>query len=189
MSGFISTRSVRFRHASLSLALAFRVFVLDGEAGGQPRRAGGPRGRHDLAAGTDWRQNFNDAELSAGRDGRYIFLDMTDFARDNPFELDITVDRFTGRALSENDYRRSYGQREFAFFFQDNLKLTRRLSLNLGLRYEYFGVPGRRDGPPDWNLFYGPGSNRVERLASAAFRRAAPYPDFRNKVGPAGLSP
>ncbi len=141
-------------------------------------------GKHSLVAGTDWRQNFNDSELSAGRDGRYIFLDMADFARDNPFELDITVDRFTGRALSEGDYRRSYGQREFAFFFQDNLKLTRRLTLNLGLRYEYFGVPGRRDGPPDWNLFYGSGSNRMERLASAGFRRAEPYQPDRNNLAP-----
>src|SRR5262245_25399937 len=37
-------------------------------------------------------------------------------------------------------------QREFDFFFKDDYKIGRSLTLNLGLRYEYYGVPYSPDG-------------------------------------------
>ncbi|HYR86722.1 MAG TPA: TonB-dependent receptor [Terriglobia bacterium] len=50
------------------------------------------------------------------------------------------------------DYRtspyaiRDFHQNEFAFFFKDDWKVTKSLTLNLGLRYEYFGVPFEANG-------------------------------------------
>jgi len=41
---------------------------------------------------------------------------------------------------------RSQVANEYAFFFKDDWKLTRRLTLNLGLRYEYFAPPYLRGG-------------------------------------------
>ena len=35
---------------------------------------------------------------------------------------------------------------ESGYFFQDDWRITRKLTLNLGLRYEFFGVPHERDG-------------------------------------------
>lgn len=37
-------------------------------------------------------------------------------------------------------------QKEFSFFFKDDWKITNDLTLNLGVRYDYFGVPHLRNG-------------------------------------------
>ncbi len=41
---------------------------------------------------------------------------------------------------------RNFILNESGYFFQDDWRLNRRLTLNLGLRYEYFGQPHERDG-------------------------------------------
>ena len=41
---------------------------------------------------------------------------------------------------------RNYILRESGYFFQDDWRVRRRLTLNLGLRYEVFGIPHERDG-------------------------------------------
>ena len=41
---------------------------------------------------------------------------------------------------------RNFLLNESGYFFQDDWRITRRLTLNVGLRYEYFGVPHERDG-------------------------------------------
>ena len=42
--------------------------------------------------------------------------------------------------------QRTWRQREFAFFVQDDLKLKPDLTLNLGMRYEFYGVPWDANG-------------------------------------------
>jgi outer membrane receptor protein involved in Fe transport len=41
---------------------------------------------------------------------------------------------------------RNWRQREFGLFFKDDWKLTSSLTLNLGLRYEWYGVPWEANG-------------------------------------------
>lgn len=41
---------------------------------------------------------------------------------------------------------RNFTLNESGYFFQDDWRVNRRLTLNLGIRYEYFGIPGEKDG-------------------------------------------
>ncbi len=139
------------------------------------------RGKHSLVFGFDGRWDNDNMLISTGAAGQFVFNSLQDFGANNPSQLHITVDRVTGHPLPSSGYARSYRQLEWAGFVQDNWKITRRFTLNLGLRYEYFGVPQRTDGPADYNLFYGPGSNLQGRLATATLQSRAAYaPDHKN---------
>jgi outer membrane receptor protein involved in Fe transport len=64
-------------------------------------------------------------------------------------------------------FARSYRYRDFALYGQDSWKMTPRLTLNYGLRYEYYGVQHNGDAKLDSNLYYGTGTNLFERLRNA----------------------
>ena len=61
------------------------------------------------------------------------------------------------------DYR--YGQ-TFGFV-QDSIRITSRLLLHLGVRYDWFGPPRNFASTSDWLLGLGPGSDFTQRLAAA----------------------
>ena len=48
--------------------------------------------------------------------------------------------------LTETTKVRDFRQKEFSFFFKDDWKVTQDLTLNLGLRWEYYGVPFYKNG-------------------------------------------
>jgi hypothetical protein len=48
--------------------------------------------------------------------------------------------------MTEGQKIRDFRQKEFAFFFKDDWKVSQILTLNLGLRWEYFGVPHYKNG-------------------------------------------
>ncbi len=141
-------------------------------------------GRHSLIAGFEWRQVRHDSLVTPARDGYYIFDSVFDFRRDDPTFLLIGLNRQTGRPAVNQDYARSYGQKEFAAFLQDNLKLTRRLTLNLGLRLEYFGVPVARGNTRDYNFVFGSGRSTPERIGAGRLESGPIYQPDRNNFAP-----
>ena len=141
-------------------------------------------GRHALGLGFEWRPTRHESLLSTARDGFYIFNNVFNFQFDDPSFLLITLNRQTGLPAPDDDYRRFYRQREFAFFFQDNWKLTRRLTLNLGLRYEYFGVPVPRRNTRDFNFVFGNGQNIGERIANGQLETGPVFHPDRNNFAP-----
>ena len=141
-------------------------------------------GKHALGMGFEWRQSASDSLVTPGRDGYYIFEGIFDFLRGDPSFLFLTLNRQTGRPAVDADFRRFYTQREFAAFLQDNWKIRPRLTLNLGVRFEYFGVPSAGKGTRDYNFVFGSGSWIGERTASGRLASGPLYQPDRNNLAP-----
>ena len=142
-------------------------------------------GNHALVLGAEWRLGLTDSLFSPFSGGEYGYAAGSDFFLNNqPAQLYQPINRLTGVPASANDFRRYYRQQEWAAFFQDNLKVTRRLVLNLGLRYEYFGVPAPRNGTQDSNFIFGQGQNIGERIASGGLQTGTLYQPDRNNFAP-----
>ena len=148
------------------------------------------RGRSALTMGLQYRKNFsnglslgieNEALGAAGRfpDGIYL----ASFAQDQPFIFDVAVDPFSTRILRRPDLRRKYRSGDYAAFIQDDIKINRQLSLNIGLRYEYFGMMHSTDRSRDLNFYFGPGTTIEERLANAGLRSTNRNPgDLKDRL-------
>jgi outer membrane receptor protein involved in Fe transport len=73
-------------------------------------------------------------------------------------------------------FSRNYRYRDFALYAQDGWKITPRLLLNYGVRYEYYGVQHNGDPQLDSNLYFGSGANIFEQLRSAQMMLAPNSP-------------
>jgi len=143
-------------------------------------------GKHAIKVGTEWRVGFTDSFYSVFRNGQYTFdtLDNFLFPPERPSVLVIPLNRETGLPGSEDDYWRYYRQVEWAAFLQDNIKLTPRLALNLGVRYEHFGVPAPRRTTQDSNFIFGNGQTVEERIATGRLETGPLYHSDRNNFAP-----
>ncbi len=128
--------------------------------------------RHIVSAGAGLLLRNNDGYLTAGRDGEYIFSGVTAFAFDRPQYFLATVDRLASTPAQPN-FNRSYSYPETYLFAQDSWRLTNRLTLNLGIRYELYGTPTNTGSAKDALLALGSGTNFTSRLASATLVRPA----------------
>ncbi len=91
---------------------------------------------HDLKFGYEFRRTFVDAFFDAGYRGRLDFASLQDF-------LSGTL---SGGRAARGDSQRETFQNSHALYIQDSWRASRRLTLNLGLRYDYFGVIDEKNG-------------------------------------------
>ncbi len=74
--------------------------------------------------------------------------------------------------LTAPNFSRSNRYKEYALYVQDSWKVRPRLTVNLGLRWEYFGVPHNQDPSLDSNWYYPAG----EINTPAGYRDGKLYP-------------
>jgi hypothetical protein len=96
-------------------------------------------GKHSFKAGVDIRRNIENSEFNVARPS-YYFFDETFFAADSPYTVAAGVDPglLQGRAPELSTNKRHWRNLEMGAFFQDDWKVTRNLTLNLGIRYDLY---------------------------------------------------
>lgn len=93
-------------------------------------------GRHSLKAGASLTRLYYLNENLGGARPAYKFANMWDFLNDAPYQETGTFNPFTGHPTSNRqDDRNNF----FGAFVQDDWKVTPTITVNAGLRYDYFG--------------------------------------------------
>jgi hypothetical protein len=90
-------------------------------------------GNHQLKWGAEGRSYIATSSFLARQRGDYIWTSIDGFISD------IEPDSFAARGVGRPNF--DGNQAFFSAFFQDDVKVTRNLTLNLGMRYEVFTVP------------------------------------------------
>ncbi|HMG35357.1 MAG TPA: carboxypeptidase regulatory-like domain-containing protein [Blastocatellia bacterium] len=74
------------------------------------------------------------------------------------------------------DFTRSNRYHDFALYAEDSWRIRPRLLVNLGLRYEYFGVQHNKNPNLDSNFYLGSGANLFEQIRNGTVQLAEQSP-------------
>jgi hypothetical protein len=125
------------------------------------------RGNHNFKFGGEVRRIFEDSDYQLDTLGFYEFDSLFGFANDAPYYQDALVDPRTGNFTGTP---RKFRWTQLGLFMQDDWKVNQKLTLNLGLRYDFFGPPTEADGILS-NITLGSGSTIAEQVANASVGR------------------
>lgn len=119
-------------------------------------------GSHTIKFGGELRRMIGNARTTTYYIPGYTFANILDFADDEAIDMRRSVDPRTGLPSMADSSTRNY---EWALFVNDDWKVTRNLTVNIGLRYENYGnlteQQGRQRG-----IVFGAGDTYSARLAA-----------------------
>lgn len=82
----------------------------------------------------------------------------------SPSDLNTTSGCTVTPPLGPAGYARSYRYKDWALYANDSFRLTPRLTLNYGLRYEHYGTQHNNNQSLDSNFYFGSGSNIFQQI-------------------------
>jgi hypothetical protein len=125
-------------------------------------------GRNDLKFGFEFRRTTIKLIQDSNFRGKLGFDDLTDFLEGNPD---------SGSQAEGDTLRHEYEDSE-GLYLQDSFRATTRLTLNFGLRWDYFGVATEKN-----NLFYQispAGGGTLSQVGSPGGPSQLYNPDYKN---------
>jgi hypothetical protein len=140
-------------------------------------------GNHNMKIGADFRRNLENSQFDIAR-GSYYFSDPIFFAADLPYGVSagvnpgickppcsqstiqglISSNTIPNAALESNF--RHWRNLEVGAYFQDDWKVTRKLTLQLGLRWDYYSRHTEKDNLAT-TFKLGPGNDALQGLINA----------------------
>lgn len=121
-------------------------------------------GKHSFKVGGEYRRTRNGSFFDSFVDGNYNFFDTEDLLTDGAIGDLAGVGGFAESVQALNpssptpaipESYRGYRANEFGAYIEDDIKATSRVTLNLGLRWDYFGVPHNYQPNIDSNFYFG----------------------------------
>jgi hypothetical protein len=105
------------------------------------------RGRHNLRFGAEAKLNQLNVNIPYGADGFLFLLSFPDFLLgESAAQNGSGESNLYESSGSSGQFRKNERYTDLAGFVQDDVKVNSRLSVNAGLRYEYFGPPSETHG-------------------------------------------
>jgi outer membrane receptor protein involved in Fe transport len=147
------------------------------------------RGRHNFKTGFEYRRTRNSSKFFNDQRGTVDPWTIEDLVSDLTFtdQLDLvafgaphfgscafcgaSIDAETGtpREGFLPNYQRNYRANEYGAYFQDDWRLSSRLTLNLGVRWDYFGPPHNANPSLDSNFYFGPATTPIATSSTNPF--------------------
>ncbi|MEP7213852.1 MAG: TonB-dependent receptor [Acidobacteriota bacterium] len=136
---------------------------------------------HAMKFGVEFRREVSNNDLSGNARPLFTFPGLFNFANDAAVFEEIDVDPRTG---GQADARRNFRNNIYGVFIQDDWKVRPNLTVNLGLRYEYYSPVKEANGRLSALVLGGPGRELLDgRLEIVDSLTDADKNNFAPRIG------